>query len=218
MNSTWLEHYRNVIFVALLLSTLAGIGIFYARQPNPEPVIVATLASTATQPPAETPTTAPTPTPLPVRVYVTGAVVNSDVYILPSGSIIKDAILAAGGMTLEADDERINQALELEDQQQIHIPRLDEENPLPPVQGGKTTAPAKEQENKASQSGDALVNINTATLEQLDTLPGIGPAIGQRIIDYREQFGGFGSPDAIMEVSGIGEATFEKIRLLITVD
>jgi competence protein ComEA len=152
-------------------------------------------------------------------VYVTGAVVNVDVYYLPAGSIIKDAIQAAGGLTAEADRERINLALELKDQQQIHVPHLDEEEPPPPVQGGEDDSGTLFVPNSlAPTTNTGLININVATLEELDTLPGIGPAIGRRIIDYREQIGGFNSIEAITEVSGIGEATFAKIEALITVD
>jgi competence protein ComEA len=146
-----------------------------------------------------------------VRVYVTGAVVNSDVFFLPAGSIIKDAITAAGGFTEEADREKINQALELLDQQQIHVPRQGEDNPPPPVQGGRAdSAPALAETPAAAISGAGgggeVVNLNTATLEELDTLPGIGPAIAQRIIDFRESVGGFTAVEQITQVSGIGEA------------
>jgi competence protein ComEA len=152
---------------------------------------------------------------------VTGAVANSDVYFLPAGSIIKDAITAAGGFTADADPERINQALELQDQQQIHVPRQGEANAPPPIQGGPTvpqlsSSPGAGNSRSGSVTG-GLININVATLEQLDTLPGIGPAIAQRIIDYRESSGGFKAVEDITEVSGIGEATLAKIKDLITV-
>ena len=167
--------------------------------------------------PTVTPTPSPTPTPGMVRIYVTGAVVNSDVYILPQGSIIKDVVVAAGGFTPEADLERINQALELKDQQHIHVPRLNEENPPPPVQDAPDSGSTVGGSGPASAVGE-YININTATLDQLDTLPGIGPAIGQRIIDYREKIGGFKRIEEITQVSGIGEATFAKIKDSITVE
>ena len=137
---------------------------------------------------------------------------------MPPGSIIKDAINAAGGFTPDANQAGINLAQELKDQQQIHVPRIGEENALPPVQDGQQAPPPVE-----NDSGDGaptvgqLINLNTATLEQLDTLPGIGPAIAQRIIDYRESSGGFISIEEITLVSGIGEATFAKIKDLVTV-
>jgi competence protein ComEA len=217
MNPGWIEQSRNKIFLFLLGVTVVGMSVFYLSQPSAEPIEIVALNLTPTSEPS--PTLVPSPTPGQVRVYVTGAVVNVDVYYLPAGSIIKDAIQAAGGLTAEADRERINLALELKDQQQIHVPHLNEEEPPPPVQGGEDDSGTLFVPNSlAPTTNTGLININVATLEELDTLPGIGPAIGRRIIDYREQIGGFNSIEAITEVSGIGEATFAKIEALITVD
>jgi competence protein ComEA len=220
MNPTWLDRHRHTIFIGLLLSALSGIGIFYFQQPVAEPLAFVPPEVTPTEAPTATPPPSPSPTPGQVRVYITGAIVNSDVYFLPQGSIIKDVILAAGGLSADADAERINQAQELKDQQQIHVPRIGEVDNIPLIQEGappnEVVTPAPN-ESSPSTTKD-LVNINTATLEELDTLPGIGPALGQRIIDYREQIGGFKSIEAIIEVSGIGDATFAKFEALITVE
>ncbi|GAB4432075.1 MAG: hypothetical protein Fur0044_29580 [Anaerolineae bacterium] len=219
MNGSWLDRNRNIVFVSLLFIAIGGAGVFYMNQPMAQAQVEIRPVATATATVA--PTVAPSPTPSPVRVYVTGAVANSDVYFLPAGSIIKDAIAAAGGFTAEADPERINQALELQDQQQIHVPRKNEVDAPPPVQGG----PVMTELNSSQGSGSSrsapvaggTININTATLEQLDSLPGVGPAIAQRIIDYRESMGGFKTVEEITQVSGIGEATLAKIKDLITV-
>jgi len=219
MNGTWLDRNRNIVFIILSFAALSGVGVFYLRQPAQTPIEILPLEASATPLPTPTPSPPPTPTAAPVRVYITGAVANSDVYSLPQGSIIKDAIEAAGGLTVDADPERINQALELKDQQQIHIPRLGEENPPPSVQGGQDKLDRSEENNSnALPPTNSLVNLNTATLEQLDTLPGIGPVIGQRIIDYRESVGKFSAIEEITQVSGIGEAIFAKIKDLITVE
>jgi competence protein ComEA len=219
MTTSWLDRNRGVLFSVLSVVAIGGATMFYLRQPASEPIeIVASAVATVTAEATATPPL-PTPTPAPVRVYVTGAVVKSDVYFLPAGSIIKDAIAAAGGLSPEADPERINQALELKDQQQIHIPRLGETNPPPPVQGGSDKGEATEKTGSgAPDSATGSINLNTATLEQLDSLPGIGPAIAQRIIDYREKVGNFSRIEDITEVSGIGEATFAKIKDLIVVE
>jgi competence protein ComEA len=213
MNGSWLDRNRHIAFIGLLLIALAGAVVFYLRRPAQDTVEILSVEPTATV----TPTPMSSPTPAMVRVYVTGGVVNSDVYVLRQGSIIKDAILAAGGFTQDANPEQINQALELKDQQQIHVPRQDEENPPPPVQDGPANDSNQGDISPAPATGESI-NINTATLDQLDTLPGIGPAIAQRIIDYREQIGGFKNIEQITEVSGIGEATFAKIKDLLTVD
>lgn len=215
MNPTWLDQYRHFVFVGLSALAIGGAGIFYFRQPAQSPIEILAVTPTAT---TVTATALPpaTATPAPVRVYVTGAVQNSDVYFLPPGSIVKDAIEVAGGLTADADPVRINQALELVDQQQIHVPKRDEENPPPPVQNGQPN-PTSASSPKPSASG-GVINLNTATLEQLDTLPGIGPAIAQRIIDYRDSVGGFTTVEEITQVSGIGSSTFARIKGSITIN
>jgi competence protein ComEA len=148
-----------------------------------------------------------------------------DVYFLTPGSIIKDVISAAGGATEEADLEVVNQALELKDQQHIHIPAKAEALPTPPVVEGGVSPQSTEQpaggegqsQGSAPSSSDKI-NLNSATIEQLDLLPGIGPAIAQRIIDYRQAKGPFAAIEDITNVKGIGPATFEKLKDLITVD
>jgi len=217
MNGTWLDRNRNIVFIILSFVALGGAGIFYLRRPAQNPIEILPIEASAT--PLPTPSPPPTPTAAPVRVYITGAVAKSDVYFLPQGSIIKDAIEAAGGFTSEANTERINQALELKDQQQIHISRIGEENPPPAVQGGQNSLDKNEgNNNDVAPISNGLINLNTATLEQLDTLPGIGPVIGQRIIEYRENVGSFTTIEEITQVSGIGDATFAKIKALITVE
>lgn len=212
MNTSWLDQHRHIVFVILLLIASIGAVIFYLHQFASEPVVVVPVASVTVT--VEPPT--PSPTPPPVRVYVSGAVVKSDVYVLPHGSIVKDAILAAGGFAADANRERINQALELKDQQQVHVPRLGEETSQPLIQGGIDERTSSV--DNLDLATVSVININTATPDQLDSLPGIGPAIAQRIIEYRESVGGFKSIDQITEVNGIGTALFNKIKDLITVE
>jgi competence protein ComEA len=125
---------------------------------------------------------------------------------LPRGSIVQDAIDAAGGPAHDADLACINLALELQDQQHIHVPREGEVNPPPPVSGG------------ASRGEDGfVVNINTATASELETLPGIGEVTAQRIVEYREANGPFETIEEIQNVSGIGPKTFEGMRDMLRV-
>ncbi|MCB0190995.1 MAG: helix-hairpin-helix domain-containing protein [Anaerolineae bacterium] len=222
MNSTWLDQNRHLVFGLLSVLAVGGAGVFYWQQPAQSSIEILSVEPTVTATDLVS-TPMPTTTPAPVRVYITGAVANSDVYFLPSGSIIKDAIDAAGGLTADADRERVNQALELQDQQQIHVPRQNEESPPPPVQGGQSASAAVSNQadafsNSKSAGSNAVINLNTATVEDLDSLPGVGPAIAQRIIDYRESVGRFSSIDEITQVSGIGPATFEKIKTFIVID
>jgi competence protein ComEA len=193
----WLERYRAVLLLGLIALALLALILFYSLRPQPESIIL----STSTPPP----TPEATPTPRPLRVYVSGAVHQPDVYPLLPDSIVKDAILAAGGATDDADLDRINLALPVADGQHVYVPRLGEEDL--PVQ------PSSNQ-----RAGEYKVNINTADVAALDLLPGIGPALAQRIIDYRQEHGPFARLEDIMEVSGIGPGTFEKLRDLITTD
>jgi competence protein ComEA len=183
--------------LGLLLSgvLISGCG---GREPaGSVPIVVSTPDATAT------PSARPTAEAL--RIHVSGAVNDPDqVYRLPAGSIVADAIEAAGGATDEADLARINLAQELADQQHVHVPAKDEENPPPAVSGG--------------EGASGLININTATQAELETLPGIGPAKAGDIVAYREASGPFGRIEDIQNVPGIGPATFEGMRDLITVE
>jgi len=191
-----LGRYRWLLFLAIVGLVLTVVVLIQVRRPAPQPMILSTATPQPTQ--------LVTPTPYTVRVYVSGAVQHPDVYTLLQDSIVKDALEAAGGPTGEADLERINLALPVTDGQQVHVPRQGEDNP--PV----------EPPSRLPAIGSKL-NINTADLASLESLPGIGPSLAQRIIDYRQAHGSFERIEDIMEVSGIGEAIFEGLQDLITV-
>jgi competence protein ComEA len=154
----------------------------------------------------------PAPTLEPLRVHVAGAVVRPGVYELEENSRVEDAVEAAGGFVVEADKNALNLAAHLEDGERLDIPFVagfipDDTSGFVVITEG-TPSPL---------TGDELVDINTASVEELDKLPGIGPTIAQRIIDYRTENGPFASIDDIVNVPGIGSATFEEIKDLITV-
>lgn len=142
-----------------------------------------------------------------IWVYVCGAVHAPGVYELPSGSRIYHVIQAAGGMLPKAETRAVNQAQELSDGEQITVPTVEEaqEPAQPAVSGGSAV------------SGDGKVNLNTAGIEELCTLTGIGETRAQAIVDYREQNGGFQSIEELMNIDGIKEKTFEKLKEEVTV-
>jgi competence protein ComEA len=142
-------------------------------------------------------------TPGPIRCHVVGPVNLPGVYILSPGSRVQDALQAAGGPTVEADLEQLNLAAVVQDQDQIIVPR-------------HTMGLAPGSSSSVQGSSTDLVNVNTADNETLQTLPGIGPVLAGRIIDYRNTHGPFGTIDSLVEVKGIGAATLEKLRPLIT--
>lgn len=147
----------------------------------------------------------PPPSPKPVMVDVGGAVSQPGVYSLPYGSRVIDAIEAAGGLTNEAMTKSLNMAAILADGQQVWVAQITP-TPIPGTSIGDR-----------SNVVEILVNINTASLSQLEELPDIGPKTAQRIIDYREANGLFLKIEDIQKVEGIGPVTFEKIKDLITV-
>lgn len=149
----------------------------------------------------------PPPTASPVTVHVAGAVNQPGVYRLPPGSRVEGAILAAGGAIPEADLSLINLAMVVEDGMQIWVPALIEEEPR-----------VEEQERSPTyEAPEVLININTASQNELESLPRIGPVIAAEIIRYRQANGPFHRKEDIQEVKGIGPVTFEKISELITV-
>lgn len=143
-----------------------------------------------------------------IVVDVKGAVRHPGVYTLEEGDRLIDAINAAGGYLPEADARQVNHALKLSDELLIYIPTEGEE--VPAEQPSSSSA-------EASESSDSSININTASESELLSINGVGPAKAQAIIQYREEHGPYQSPEDLMNVSGIGQKTFEKLQHQIRV-
>ncbi len=155
----------------------------------------------------------PPPTPAPLLVHVTGAVAHPGVVSLSPGSRVQDAIHAAGGLAPGAQPDAVNLTAKVKDGERLHIPAVGE------VASAPVNVPAADR--SASGLDIAMqgpVNLNTATAEQLMTLPGIGEVKAAAIIAYREQHDGFKTIEDLMEVSGFGEATFERLKDSICVE
>ena len=156
--------------------------------------------------PAETAETEPPETQAAIRVHICGAVAFPGVYTLTGDARVKELVDLAGGFTAEAARDALNLARPLSDGEKVTVPCVWE-----------TDGAAAEPGGEPESAGEALLNINTASLDELVTLPGIGEAKAQAIIDYREEQGPFAHPEDIMLVSGIKEAVYKKIRGKITV-
>ena len=148
-----------------------------------------------------------------IIVEIKGEVAKPDVYQLEEGSIIKDLIDMAGGVTEEADLSRINRAEELLNHELIIIGNINDETESSVVQNSSVSSGISTDNDSKSST---LININTADLEQLKKITGIGDIKAQSIIDYREANGGFKSLEELKNVDGIGDKTFEKIKEQIT--
>jgi competence protein ComEA len=148
----------------------------------------------------------PAPSAVPILVHVSGSVQNPGVYALPRASRVQDAVQAAGGLLAEADEQILNLAAPLKDGERVKVPSR------------RPTAAALPPDSTLPATSSGLVNLNWATQAELESLPGIGPEMAKRILDYRDQNGPFENIEAIQQVSGIGPATFARLQDLITVD
>lgn len=148
-----------------------------------------------------------------VYVDVDGAVVRPGVYRLKDGARVSQAIDAAGGLTAEADVTGLNRASKVADGQKIYVPKVGEQKAAAAVGGAESSAAT----TPGAGSSSELVNINTASAAELQTLSGIGPSMAQSIIDERTKNGAFASVDDLMRVSGIGEKKLAKIKDCICV-
>ena len=232
-----LSHRELLGLVALVLLVVGGAALWYARSlprgvqietagavsgPSAAPGSAAPHSGAApTGGPAGVsgapPTAAPTAIPAPTTmfVHVAGEVARPGVYGLPAGARVVDALEAAGGPTARAVLDALNLAAPLADGQQVLVPRRGQVISLsPPGTAPGTTTPAP---SATAATGGALVNINTASASELETLPGIGEVLAQTIVDHRTEHGPFASVDALEDVSGIGPSTLEEIRDLVTV-
>jgi competence protein ComEA len=199
---------KNVLYIlvgVLAGFVLAGVLVFVSRAPAGEPIMLQ-----------------PAPTKAPIAVHVVGAVPRPGLYELAEGARVQDAIDAAGGLLAEANVDTLNLASLLEDGQQLVIPYQDGREvtkagdvvDLPSSEGNDSVATSEP--TGSTNTNAELLNLNTATLEELEALPGIGPTLAQRIIDYRDQ-NGFYVVEDLLNVSGIGQSTFDQIKDLVTV-
>lgn len=147
-----------------------------------------------------------------IYVHVLGAVGNGGLYELADGARVIDVIAAAGGFSDDADPAGVNLARPLTDGEQLRVPRI-----------GEVPAPQQPQAGAAGAAGSgaggaapALVSLNSATLAELETLPRIGPALAQRILDWREANGGFATIEDLRNVTGIGQKTFDGLKDHVT--
>ncbi len=191
--------------VVVVVATLLGAVLWYTRS-LPRPVDIAAPAN-ATSPVVSSgaaPFASLTPSPVAIIVDVAGWVRSPGVYEFVSGDRVIDAVNRAGGARKGADLTTLNLAAPLTDGTQIVVPK-----PGATAPGGTGTT--------STTGGAALININTASETDLETLPGVGPVTGAAIIDYRTQNGPFTSVDDLIDVSGIGPSTLEQIRPFVTV-
>lgn len=148
-----------------------------------------------------------------IVVHITGAIKQEGVYKLEENSRVTDIVELAGGLREDADMSKINLALILEDGMKINIPSINENFEESEDKVVENTIDINKSENNKTKK----ININTASKEELDTLPGIGEATAQKIIEYRNKNGKFSNIEEIKEVSGIGDSKFEKIKDYIKV-
>ena len=181
-----------------VIALVAGVAVVYALyqaldERSAPPIVIEDAAAT-----------------LPVVVEIRGEVESPGVYELSPGARLHDAIAAAGGLTGEADVATVNLARRLRDGELIVILAL-------PVPGSTPMLPSTDTRDVTAADGSlAKININTATTQELEALPGVGEVIAARIVTYREQNGPFRSVDDLIHVEGISDRAIDRIRELVT--
>lgn len=228
----WVPSARAVggLGAVLLLAVLVALLLVWQARPSAQaaprvhrslPPTTSTGGAASVLPASASGAGAPPPaSPAPeVVVHVVGAVHRPGLVRLPSGSRVADAVTAAGGMTRHARAASVNLARRLVDGEQVVVQRRGRRLILAaPGAPDASTAGAPTTGGVAgARAASAPVDLNTATTEALDALPGIGPVLAQRIVDWRTAHGRFSAVDELGEVSGIGEATLGDLRPLVTV-
>jgi competence protein ComEA len=231
-----------LVVAALLCALVAAIALFGADRGRGESIVLSTVPPATAAPvvglPADVPTggTAPPDAPAPapagptaaplLQIHVAGAVREPGVVPLPDGARVVDAIGAAGGQTEDADLARLNLAAPVVDGTRVYVPAAGEEvpvvlgDPVPPA-GSPAGSAVGDQQGAGSGGGDgadgAVIDLNTATAAELESLPGIGPKTAADIIAHRTDSGPFSSPDDLLEVSGIGPKKLAGLLDRVTV-
>jgi competence protein ComEA len=185
-----MKTWQSVLLGIFLGMIFTGVVFIVAKQPTGEPIQLL-----------------PSATPSPVKVYITGAILHPGVYSLPTSSRVQDLVDQAGGFLDDADPGAVNLAAVIADEQKIVVPYIKLLESQVITQNG-TASPTQV---------SYPININTATKEDLDVLPGIGASKAEEIVKYRNQKGQFNTIEDIQNVPGIGPGIFLKIKELIMV-
>ncbi len=216
-NLRWSRPVAAAAGALVAVGILVVVGLAFLRSSAPAPTLTLPRAEPGSAPAdgaspagAGGATTLPSVPPVTVVVHVAGQVANPGVYAVASGARVADAVIAAGGAAGEADLEQVNLAARVADGERIYVPKKGE--PAPPVVGASTAGGGPKAGAPAS-----LVDLNTATAEQLEALPGVGPATSKAILTYRTSHGRFRSVTELLEVPGIGPAKLEALRPLVRV-
>ena len=192
---SWSLAVKGAVIGGILLILVGVGGLFSKKEESVEETTV--VETTVLAEKTEVSTTQETV----IFVDIKGEVRNPGVYQMKVGDRVKDALEAAGGLTAEADSQKVNLAKRLEDQMVIVVPKVGEE---------AEEIPAGETRNEATKEGK--VNINTATVEELKTLKGVGEKKAEAIIEYRKKNGSFQTKEDLMKVRGIGKKLFESFQ------
>ena len=192
---SWSLSAKAAVIGGILLILVGVGGLFSKKEESVEETTV--VETTVLAEKTEASTTQETV----IFVDIKGAVKNPGVYQMKVGDRVKDALDAAGGLTDEADSQKVNLAKRLEDQMAIVVPKVGEE---------AEEIPAGETRKEATKEGK--VNINTATVEELKTLKGVGEKKAEAIIEYRKKNGSFQTKEDLMKVRGIGKKLFESFQ------
>ena len=202
-----------VLGILVVLAVAGGVVMTVWPSASAGDIQVVEIAPTA----APVQTNTPTPAETRVGVYLSGAVVNPGVYVVNGGSRLANVLLLAGGATADADLTAVNLAAVVRDEDHWHIPERGEvRSPSAGLAGSGENAKSAAAVQD-DQREDGKIDLNSADVELLKTLPGIGDVRAQAIVSHREANGDFASVDALLDVNGIGMGTVENIRELVTV-
>jgi competence protein ComEA len=216
----------------LAVAVLIAVGLAFLRSSSPPPQLTLPRAEPGSAPvdgssgaagggaPGGPSAPLPSTPPITATVHVAGQVASPGVYAVLAGGRVADAVLAAGGTSAEADLEQLNLAARVSDGERIFVPKKGE--PVPavvagaPPAGGTGAAPGGGA-GAAKGAPATPLDLNTATGEQLEALPGVGPATSKAILAYRASHGRFRSVTELLEVPGIGPAKLEALRPMVRV-